>query len=118
MKKIKQTAKNGYGKAKKFFAVTYATLIMASLTAMPAAAATTIKKNVDTATVVGGILDVIFDVAMYMGFIIAGAGIFTFIMAFKDDNAESQSRGARLAVVGAILLGLKTIVSLTGLIQV
>lgn len=116
MKKIKQTAKNCYGKAKKFFAVTCATLVMGSLTTLPAYAVT-INQNADTASVVGGILDVVFKVAMYMGFIIAGAGVFTFIMAFKDDNAESQSRGARLAVVGAILIGLKAVVQLTGLIS-
>ena len=116
MKKIKQTAKSCYGKAKKYFVVTYATMIMASLTAIPASAVT-INQNANTASVVGGILDVVFKVAMYMGFIIAGAGIFTFIMAFKDDNAESQSRGARLAVVGAILIGLKAVVQLTGLIS-
>lgn len=117
MKTIKQTLKNCYGKAKKLFAVTYATLVVGCLTALPVSAATSINTGANTATVVGGILDVVFQVAMYMGFIIAGTGVFTFIMAFKDDNAESQSRGARLAVVGAILIGLKAIVSLTGLIS-
>lgn len=117
MKNLKQTAKNGYGKAKKFFVATNAALVMSSLTTMPISAATKINEDADTASVVGGILDVVFQVAMYMGFIIAGAGVFTFIMAFKDDNAESQSRSARLAVVGAILIGLKAVVKLTGLVS-
>lgn len=116
MKKIKQNVKNCFGQTKKFFIASISAGIMGSLTAMPALAVT-INQNANTASVVGGILDVVFKVAMYMGFIIAGAGIFTFIMAFKDDNAESQSRGARLAVVGAILIGLKAVVQLTGLIS-
>ena len=117
MKKIKPIGRNCFRKAKRFFVATNAALIMGSATKMPVFAATTINTGADTDKLVGGILDVVFQVAMYMGFVIAAAGVFTFIMAFKDDNAESQSRGARLAVVGAILIGLKAIVSLTGLIS-
>lgn len=116
MKRVQKLSKNCCSKVKKFFVTACATVSTASLMSVPVSAATTIKTNVDTKTVVGGILDVVFQVAMYMGFIIAAAGIFTFIMAFKDDNAEAQSRGARLAVVGAILIGLKAVVKLTGLI--
>lgn len=116
MKKVAEITRKGFGKAKKFLVSTGAALTVAAATAIPTSAVT-INENATTASVVGGILDVVFKVAMYMGFIIAAAGVFTFIMAFKDDNAESQSRGARLAVVGAILIGLRAIVKLTGLIN-
>lgn len=85
--------------------------------AMPASAGTTINTGATTETVIGGILDVVFKVAMYMGIVIAVIGVVSFILAFKDDNAESQSRGIRLAIVGTALIGMKTLIKLTGLIN-
>lgn len=92
-----------------------ATMAMASTS--PAFAATQIKTDLDTETVIGGILDVIFKIALYIGIVIAVVGVFSFILAFKDDNAEAQSRGIRLAIVGCALIGLKVLVELTGLIK-
>ena len=78
---------------------------------------TTVADDLSIAGVVGGILDIIFTIAKYIGIVITCAGVFMFVMAYKDDNAESQARGARMAVVGALLIGLKTLVTLTGLIS-
>ena len=86
--------------------------------ALPAfAEGVTINTGMTTEGLVGGIIDFVCTAAMYIGFVIAAAGIFMFIMAYKDDNAESQSRGARMAVVGALLIGLKPLLKLTGLIK-
>lgn len=90
---------------------------MAALGMSTPASATVINPDADTETVIGGIMDVVFQVAFYMGLVIAVIGVVSFIMAFKDDNAESQSRGIRLAIVGTALIGIETLVKMTGLIQ-
>lgn len=76
-----------------------------------------VNTNMDTNKMVGGIVDIILEISKYMGVIIAITGIFMTVVAYKDDNAEQQSRGVRLAVVGGVLLGLKTLLSATGIIS-
>lgn len=92
-----------------------AMLILAAMTSP--AFAVSINTKLTTEGLVGGIIDFVIKVAFYVGFVITAAGIFMFVMAYKDDNSESQSRAARMAVVGAILIGLETILKLTGLVS-
>lgn len=94
-----------------------ATLSLASVMSLPVSAATKINSNASTETVVGGILDVVFQLAKYLGYATAVIGIFMFIYSFKDDRAELQSAGIKTAIVGAGLLGLRALVKLTGLIS-
>lgn len=115
MKDLKTLTKKGHKALKRYFTYGCAAVAMLPVMALPASAVT-IKENVDTGQVIGGILDVIFKIALYVGIVITVIGVFSFILAFKDDNAEQQSRGIRLAVVGAALMGLKVLVGLTGLI--
>ena len=69
-----------------------------------------------TEQVMNGVINIIFEVAKYVGIVLAVSGIFQLILAYKDDNADGQSRAVRLVVVALVLLGLKTLVQLTGLI--
>lgn len=69
-----------------------------------------------TDQVMKGVINIIFEVAKYVGIVLAVSGIFQLILAYKDDNADGQSRAVRLVVVALVLLGLKTLVKLTGLI--
>ena len=117
MKKIQNTTKKIFGTVKKFFVGTGAALTMAMATSLPASAVTTINKDATTENVVGGILDVIFQISFWLGVVIAVIGLFMFLYSFKDDNADAQGRGAKMAIVGATLIGLKLLVSLTGLIS-
>lgn len=94
----------------------YAAICTLFAAALPAGAVT-INDGMTTEKMIGGIIEFIIEVARYMGFVVVAAGIFMFVFAYKDDNAEAQSRAARFAVVGAILLSLKTILKLTGLIS-
>lgn len=77
---------------------------------------TTIKTDLSTDAMIGGIVDFICKVAFYIGAVVLVSGIFMFIFAYKDDNAESQSRAIRFAVIGAVLLGLKQMLNLIGII--
>lgn len=103
------------GKITKAFGVIGTAVVMTFMTSLPAYAVT-INQNLTTEKLIGGIIDFIIKVAFYMGFVIVAAGIFMLILAFKDENAEGQSRAARFCVVGAIMIGLKLILLLTGLV--
>jgi len=89
--------------------------LSASLFAMTLAMTTTFCAP-STDQVMNGVIEIIFEVAKYVGIVLAVSGIFQLILAYKDDNADGQSRAVRLVVVALVLLGLKTLVELTGLI--
>ena len=84
--------------------------------AMPVGAVN-INDKMTTETMIEGIIDFVISVAKWMGFVVVAMGVFMFIMAYKDDNAEQQSKAARFAIVGALLIGLESILKLTGLVQ-
>ena len=56
------------------------------------------------------LLDIIFDIAFYVGAVIVVIGIFNFVLAMKDENADGQSRGIKFIVVGIALVALKSLV--------
>ena len=116
MKKFLDSAKTGFKKVKKAAVFGMAACTMGLMTAQPASAATVVT-NLDSATVVGGILEVIFEIAMYIGIVLGVIGVFQFIMAMKDDNAEQQTRGIRLAIVGIALIGLRVLIKTAGFIK-
>ena len=116
MKKSLSFTKDVRQRVKRGLVAASATVTTAIMMATPAAA-TTINPNATTESVIGGILDVIFQIAFYLGIVIAIIGVVSFILAFKDDNAEQQSRGIRLAIVGTALIGIKFLIQLTGLIK-
>ena len=118
MKRIVSFTKDVWAKGKKAIIGASSAASMAMVTALPVSAATKINPNATTESVIGGILDVIFKIAFYIGIVIAIIGVVSFILAFKDDNAEQQSRGIRLAIVGTALIGIRVLIGLTGLIQV
>lgn len=76
-----------------------------------------VETNLTTEGVVGGIVGFIVDVAKWIGIVVVVSGIFMFIFAYKDDNAESQSRAIRFAVIGALMIGLELILKTAGLIK-
>lgn len=75
-----------------------------------------IKGNLDMDTVFGSMADIVIKIAFYVGALIAIGGVFSLVLAYKDDNAEGQTRAVRLIVVGCVLIGFKTILSLAGII--
>lgn len=120
MKKATNFVKTCWTKSKKAVVGVGSAVSIAVFSALPAYAAeasTTINTNATTESVIGGILDVIFKIALYIGIVLAVIGVVQFILAFKDDNAEQQSRGIRLAVIGTALIGVKVLIQLTGLIS-
>lgn len=56
------------------------------------------------------LLKIIYEIAFYVGAVILVIGIFNFVLAMKDENADGQSRGIKFVVVGIALVALKTLV--------
>ena len=52
-----------------------------------------------------GMVNVITKIALYVGGLLAVGGLFSLVMAYKDDNADGQSRAVRLIVIGLVLIG-------------
>lgn len=78
--------------------------------------ASKIKTNLNTDTLVGGIIDVICEISKYTGIVVVASGAFMLFFAYKDDNAEQQSRAVRFLIVGALAMGLKTFLKMIGVL--
>ena len=77
---------------------------------------TEIKTDISLDTIFGGVIDVIIKLALYVGILMAAGGIFSLVLAYKDENAEAQTRSARYIVVGVFLIGLRLLLQTVGLI--
>lgn len=77
---------------------------------------TTINANMDLDTLFGGVADIIIKLAFYIGAILAIGGVMSLLLAYKDENADAQSRAVRLIVIGGALLGLRTLLQMAGII--
>lgn len=78
---------------------------------------TTINTNLDLNSLFGGVVDIIIQIAMYVGIALAVGGVFSLVLAYKDENAEGQSRAVRIIVVGGALIGLRVLLQTAGLIN-
>ena len=59
--------------------------------------------------VVSSLLDFIFNLARVVGVIIAVNGVFNWVLANKDENADGQARGIKFVVCGLALVFLKNL---------
>lgn len=76
-----------------------------------------INSTLDMDTLFGNMAEIIIKIAFYAGAIIAIGGIFALILAYKDDNADGQTRAVRLIVVGLLLVGFRAVLTLAGIIS-
>lgn len=63
------------------------------------------------ASIFGKILDILYEIAFYVGAMIIVLGVFNWIMAQKDENADGQSRAIKFVIVGIALVALKTLLN-------
>lgn len=77
---------------------------------------TLMSGTVTTDSIVSVIVNVVLDVFRLIGVVLVVAGIGSAVVAFKDDNSHGQTQGIRLAIIGAILVGLKALLKKFGLI--
>ncbi len=76
-----------------------------------------INTNVDIDNLFGGIVDIINKIAFYVGAILVVGGIFSLILAYKDENADQQARSIRNIVVGVSLMTLPVFLQMAGIIS-
>lgn len=77
---------------------------------------TTINTDIDLDSLFGGIIDIIIQIAMWVGVVLAVGGVFSLVLAYKDENADGQSRAIRVLVVGGALIGLRVLLQTAGII--
>lgn len=58
-------------------------------------------------TIFNQFMNIIFDIALYVGAVIIVMGAFNWIMAQKDENADGQSRAVKFVIVGIVLVCFK-----------
>jgi hypothetical protein len=76
-----------------------------------------IDENMSAMDLIGKIIDTICSIGFFIGIVMVAIGIFMLVFAYKDDNTENISRGARMAIIGALLTGLKFLLKATGFIE-
>lgn len=76
-----------------------------------------INTNLDLDSLAGGMIGLIIKLASYVGLALAAGGVFSWLMAMKDDNSEGQSRAIRLIFIGGALMGLRALLALAGIIK-
>lgn len=70
----------------------------------------------ETEALVTSVIDIVLDMARYIGMVLVVTGVFQLVMAYKDDNADAKTRGIQLAICGIVLIGLKSILDGVGII--
>ncbi len=77
----------------------------------------TINTGLDLDRLFGGIVSIIIKIALYAGIALAVGGVFSLVLAYKDDNADAQAKAVRVIVVGGALVGLRALLGLAGIIS-
>lgn len=77
----------------------------------------TISQNMDLNTLFGGIVDIIMQIAFYVGGILVIGGVFSLLLAYKDENADAQAKAVRLIVIGGALVGLRVLLQAAGILS-
>lgn len=77
----------------------------------------TINTNLDLDQLLGGIVSIIIKMALYVGIVLAVGGVFSLILAYKDDNSDSQAKAVRTIVIGGALIGFRVLLGLAGIIK-
>ena len=78
---------------------------------------TTVNTEINTDVLVGGIMDVLITVAKYSGIVMLAIGVIQFLFAYKDENADAQTKAVRLMIVGGCLVGVRVFLQVVGIIS-
>lgn len=76
-----------------------------------------INTNLNMDTLFASMAGIVIKIAFYVGALITVGGVFSLIVAYKDDNADGQTRAVRLIVVGVCLVGFESLLKMAGIIS-
>ena len=63
------------------------------------------------------LITTIIQIVLMGGAFLAIGGVFSLVLAYKDDNSEGQSRAIRLLVIAGVLIGLESFLKLAGILS-
>lgn len=75
-----------------------------------------INQNSSMDKIAGGVIDLILNIAMYVGAILAIYGVYQLLMAFKDENPDGKIKGVTLTLVGIAIATLRGLLTIVGII--
>lgn len=76
-----------------------------------------VNPNLDMASLMGAVADLIIEIAKWVGIVLVITAAMNFFLALKDENAEAQSRAIKLLVIGSCLVGFGTLLRTVGIIS-
>lgn len=114
MKNFKNKIVKGSEKAMRKLHAVYCAFVCAM-------AATTIAASADEADEVGqqvasGVISALLTISKYVGIGIVAFGVYEIAMSFMQNQPEAKTKGITMAIVGAILIGLKAMLSSIGVL--
>lgn len=95
---------------------------MAATTATTALAdwggdAVTVTGNGDASTIMGQILGILLTITRFVGVALIIYGVFEVVMSFMQNQPEAKTKGIIMALAGAVMTALKTVLRTIGVIS-
>ncbi len=64
-----------------------------------------------TQNIVNGLVGQVIQMMQYVGVVVVVIGVAKFALALKDENPDGQTRAVYYAIAGAVLIGLKPLIT-------
>lgn len=77
----------------------------------------TINTNLDTAAMIGGLVDVLIQIAIYAGVILLIINIINILLSKKNNDAAGMDKAVLGAIIGACLIGISALLRTVGILS-
>lgn len=77
----------------------------------------TVNTNLDTAEMIGGLVDVLIQIATYAGVILLIVNIISILLAKKNNDAAGMDKAVLGAIIGACLIGISALLKTVGILS-
>lgn len=77
----------------------------------------TINTNLDTASMIGGLVDVLIQIAIYAGVILLIVNIINILLSKKNNDAAGMDKAVLGAIIGACLIGISALLRTVGILS-
>lgn len=109
-------------KGRKLAAFMSSVMMTASLMTMQASAdgwdtVTVGGQNADAAQLMGKIIGILLTITRYVGVALVIYGVYEIVMSFMQNQPEAKTKGIIMALAGAVMITLKTILSSLGIVS-
>lgn len=77
----------------------------------------TVNTNLDTASMIGGLVDVLIQIATYAGVILLIVNIISILLAKKNNDPAGMDKAVLGAIIGACLIGISALLKTVGILS-